>query len=198
MQGAGAVLARFPIPTIAIASNPAVDSPCDEVNPGNKKQPRNQLPARKRQPDARPSVCTGVDAPAGIDGLHQAHRFFDVYLGKASGHAPVVKVEQRDAASRIQAAQTVDARTAQIASAIVKDRQFGHCSPRGVDRQFRRKASKRVASLPNATAGDFILASNSRGPRFAHCWREFFVPQSSSALSGNNAHFPVAATNTAC
>lgn len=129
MYGAGAILASFAIPAITIACDPAVDVLRERVNPGHLKKPGYQLPSRQRQADARPGICAGIHAPAGVDGLHQAHRFIEIYLRKASGHAGVVKIEQLDTAPWVHAPHTRDTRAAQIAGPIVKHGKFGHSTP---------------------------------------------------------------------
>lgn len=154
VQGAGAVLAKFAIPAIAIARNPAVETLRDEVNPRNQKHPRYELPSWQSQPNARPGVGSGIDAPSRIDGLHQAHRFSDVDLRKAGGHAGVMKVQQLYPAVRVHVPHANHAGTAQVAGAIVKDGKLGHCSPRA-----RRLAGEHAAARKAAL---FILASNAK------------------------------------
>ena len=45
VQGAGAVLAKLAIPSIAIARHPCVEMLRDKVNPGHEQKPCDQLPA---------------------------------------------------------------------------------------------------------------------------------------------------------
>jgi hypothetical protein len=122
MQSAGTVLAKFAVPAIAIPRHPGIEMLRGKVNPGDEKKPGDQLPPGQREPYARPSVSSGVNAPCRIDGLHQAHRFVEIYLRKARGYAGIVQVQQFDPGARVHASHAGHAGAAQVAGPIVKHR----------------------------------------------------------------------------
>ena len=115
MHGAGAVLAKFAVRATAI-TRLGIEVLRGKMNPGDEKKPGDQLPTGRRESYARPSVNSGVEAPCGIDGLHQAHRFVKIRLRKAPGHAGVVHVQQLDPSAGVPASRAGHAGAAQVPS----------------------------------------------------------------------------------
>jgi hypothetical protein len=130
MQGAGTIGAEFTIPAITIASDPGVKMLGGKVNSGHEQQPRDQLPAGQRQPNTRPGVCAGVNAPAWVDRLHQTHGFVEINLRKARGNSGVMQVQEFDAAGGVHEPDAGYAGAAQVAGSIVEHGELGHDSPR--------------------------------------------------------------------
>ena len=130
MQGAGTIFAEVTIPAITIASEPGVKMLGGKMNSRHEQQPRDQLPAGQRQPNTRPSVCAGVNAPAWIDRLHQTHGFVEIYLRKARGNSGVMQVQEFDATGGVHKPDARHAAATQVAGSIVEHGELGHDSPR--------------------------------------------------------------------
>jgi len=122
VQGAGAVLAQIPIPTVAVARDPGVNEARDKMDAGDEKQPGNEIPSGQGEADARPGISTGENAAARIHSLHQAHGFFPVNLRKARGGFRIVQVELCNARPAVHAAQARDACATKPTVAIVENR----------------------------------------------------------------------------
>lgn len=121
MQGAGAVLAQIPIPTVAVARDPGVNKARDKMDAWDEKQPGNEIPSRQGEADVRPGISTGENAAARIHSQHQAHGFFPVNLGKARGSFRIVQVELCNARPAVYAVQARDTCATKTTVAIVEN-----------------------------------------------------------------------------
>lgn len=124
VQRAGAVGAQILIPPIAIAGDPGVDAPGDEVNSRHEQNPGHEMPARQGESNAGPGIRAREDASVAVHGHHPTHGFFAVHLREARRNVCLVQIEQFDAPVAIHAPHASRARAAQGAGAVVKDGQL--------------------------------------------------------------------------
>lgn len=109
MQRAGTVRTQRRVPAIPIASDPSVCFCSQPTNAGNQKQPREQIPARKKQSDVRPGLGTAPNASARVNRLHPAHSFLAIDLREACLRGWIVQVQEFDSTARIHAPQARNA-----------------------------------------------------------------------------------------
>lgn len=69
----------------------------------------------------RPGVGAGKNAAVRVDGLHQAHGFFAIYLREASRGGGIVQIQEFDARAAVHALQAICAGAAKGAVAVVED-----------------------------------------------------------------------------
>src|SRR5271169_4956833 len=120
MQGAGTVGTGFPIPPIAVPSNPEVEKACDPMNAGNKQDPGQKFPTAQPQTDLGPRLRAGVDAASPVNGLHRAHSHLPVNVGKSPCGARIVEVEQLDVPMAVERTNARDTGPAERAGSIKK------------------------------------------------------------------------------
>ena len=106
MQAARTICADLPIPPIAVTCYPSVDYARHPMHAGDKQKARQQIPAGKLKTDLSPGVGPGVNATLLIDGLHRAHGFFQVDVGESPNGVHIVKVEELDASSAVERANS--------------------------------------------------------------------------------------------
>ncbi len=126
VQRARAVFAERRIPAIAVASHPTIRFRRKPVNSGDCKNPREQIPARKKAADAGPGVNSTPDAAARIDGLHPAHCFFAIDLREPCCSGWIVQIQSFDSSSCVKSPQPRNAGTAQAAGTVVENSQIMH------------------------------------------------------------------------
>jgi len=118
---AGTVFASFAIPAIAIARDPTIHALGEKMNSRHEQKPGEQLPTGQREPNSRPGIRAGVDAPTFINRLHEPHGLFGMDLREARWNGRVVQIESFDPVLRVDMAQTGDAGAAEIAASVVED-----------------------------------------------------------------------------
>ena len=125
MDRAGAVRAKFAVPTIAIARDPGVDFGGEPADAGDEKNPTEVAPTREEQTDAGPGFDATRDASTRVDCLHPAHGQSSVDLWEAFLCRGVVEVEEFDAMTRVEALNGSDAGATQAAGAVVENEEVG-------------------------------------------------------------------------
>lgn len=118
MQRARTVGTGFPVPPVTIACNPVVKDARRPMDPRNKQNPRQEVPARKPQTDLSPGVHPRVNVAQIIDGLHRTHGLFPINIGKSANRAGIVKVEKLDTPIAVERANTFNAGTAERTRSI--------------------------------------------------------------------------------
>ena len=123
VEGAGAVGADLPVPTVTVAGGPGVDFGGEPADTGNEKNPTEVFPTGEKRADAGPGFYAAGDAPARVNGLHPAHGEFAIDLREALLGGGIVKVEEFDAVVRVEAADGSNAGAAEAAGAVVEDEE---------------------------------------------------------------------------
>jgi hypothetical protein len=126
VQRARAAFAERGIPAIAIAGHPTVRFRRKPANSGNRKNPREQIPARKKAADAGPGVNSTPDAAAHVDGLHRAHSLIAIDLWEARYSSRIVQIQSFDSSSRVKVPQPCNAGTAEAAGTVIENSQIIH------------------------------------------------------------------------
>lgn len=126
VQRARAVFAERRVPAIAIAGHPTVPFRRKPVNSRNRKNPREQIPARKKAADAGPGVNSTPDAAARVDRLHRAHRLIAIDLREARYSSRIAQIQSFNSSSRVKSPQPCNAGTAQAAGTVVENSQIMH------------------------------------------------------------------------
>ena len=126
MHGARAIGARLAIPAVAIPRDPRVDSSGNPANPGHEQNPRHQTPSRKKYANARPGIRAAENTALRIHRLHPARGRLPVNLRKTPHGGRIVEVEEFDASALVPRPHALDARAAQSAGTVVKNRQLSH------------------------------------------------------------------------
>jgi len=118
MQRARTVGTGFPVPPVTIACNPVIKDARRPMDPRNKQNPRQEVPARQPETDLSPGVHPRVNVAQIIDGLHRTHGLFPINMGKPANRAGIVKVEKLDTSIAVERANAFNAVTAERTRSI--------------------------------------------------------------------------------
>jgi len=126
VQRAGAVGTDRAVPAVTIAGQPRVSFGGEPVEAGNQQEPSEQIPAGKKQSDARPGVGATQDAAVQVNRLHPEHGHLAVDLREAQLCGGIVQVQELNPLVAVEGAHPRDAASAKAARTIVENGKVWH------------------------------------------------------------------------